>query len=137
MQWSDITFAPASRTLRQFAGLWLLFFAALATVEALEGRHGLALVLGGVALGVGLPGLVKPGLLRPVYVGAMLLAFPIGWTVSKLILACLFFGVFTPVALMFRLIGRDVLCLRPQPRKETFWATKTLPTGLDRYFRPF
>jgi len=137
MQWSDITFTPPPRTLRQFAGLWLLIFGGLAVMQGIGDRPGVALVLGGVALAVGLPGLVKPTLVRPVYVGATLLTFPIGWTVSKLVLACLYFGLFTPVALVFRLIGRDVLCRRPRQGAETYWTPKSMPIAPDRYFRPF
>ena len=39
----------------------------------------------------------------------MVLAFPIGWTVSQVILAVMFYGLFTPIGLVFRLIGRDPL----------------------------
>ena len=39
----------------------------------------------------------------------MVLAFPIGWTVSQVMLAMMFFGLFTPIGLVFRLIGRDPL----------------------------
>ena len=43
----------------------------------------------------------------------MVLAFPIGWTVSQVMLALMFFGLFTPIGLVFRLIGRDPL--QPHP----------------------
>ena len=36
----------------------------------------------------------------------MIVAFPIGWAVSHIMLAALFYGLFTPVALVFRTIGR-------------------------------
>ena len=42
----------------------------------------------------------------------MIAAFPIGWTVSRLMLAAMFYVIFTPVGLVFRLIGRDALRLR-------------------------
>jgi len=137
MQWSEITFAPPPRLLRQFAGLWLLIFAGLAVVQGIEEHPVAAVVLGGVALLVGLPGLVKPALVRPIYAGATVLTFPIGWIVSKLVLACLYFGLFTPVGLMFRLIGRDVLGRRPRLGAETYWAPKSMPTEPNQYFRPF
>jgi hypothetical protein len=138
MQWSDISFAPSARTLRQFAGLWLVIFALLSCIQAVV-RHdpGLAAVFGVLAVAVGLPGLVKPSLIRPVYVGAMLVTFPIGWTVSKLLLACLFYGIFTPVALLFKLIGRDVLCRRHRPATQTYWTVKYMSTDPRSYFRPF
>ena len=40
MQWSDIPFHPDRKTLRQFAGLWLVFFGGMALWQALvRGRH--------------------------------------------------------------------------------------------------
>ena len=44
MRWSDIQFNPPRKTLRQFAGLWLVFFGGMALWQALvRGRTGLAL----------------------------------------------------------------------------------------------
>jgi hypothetical protein len=138
MQWSDISFAPPTRTLRQFAGLWLLFFGLAAGVQGLlRDRPVVGLVLGAVALAIGLPGLVWPSLVRPVYVGAMVVTFPIGWVVSKVLLAGMYYAIITPVGLAFRLIGRDALGRKPHPAAETYWQPKVLPTDPRRYFRMF
>src|SRR5262249_5099501 len=54
MQWSDISFSPAPRTLRQFAGLWLLFFLGWACLMWWgRGNGGVALLLAGIAVLVG------------------------------------------------------------------------------------
>jgi hypothetical protein len=137
MRWSDVQFNPPARTLRQFAGLWLGFFAGLATVQVFWDRPVPAMVFAGLGLIVGLPGLARPAFVRPVYVAATLITFPIGWTVSMVILICLFFGVFTPVALLFRLLGREVLMRRSQTGRESYWTSKPMPTSVHRYFRPF
>ena len=77
---------------------------------ALVRGHGTAAAIFGLlALTVGPIGLARPDWLRPIYVGWMVLAFPIGWTVSQLILGVIFCGVFTPIGLVFRLMGRDPL----------------------------
>jgi hypothetical protein len=138
MQWSDISFSPPTRTLRQFAGLSLLIFGSAACVQVFV-RHQpmVAAVFGTLAIVIGIPGLIRPSIVRPVYVGAMILAFPIGWTVNKVILACMFYGMFTPVALFFRLIGRDSLSRRHRPAVETYWLPKRQVTDLARYFRSF
>src|SRR4051812_46755322 len=105
MRWSDIQFDPSRTTLKQFAGLWLVFFGGMALWQALARGHTTAgLCLAALALAIGLPGLARPEWLRPIYVGWMVLAFPIGWTVSQIMLALMFFGLFTPIALVFRLI---------------------------------
>ena len=138
MQWSDISFTPSTRTLRQFAGLSLLIFGLAACFQGVI-RHQpiLAAVFGTLAVVIGLPGLIQPSIVRPVYVGAMILAFPIGWTVNKVILACMFYGMFTPLALFFRLIGRDNPSLRHRPATETYWLPKRQATDLSSYFRSF
>ena len=138
MQWSDIQFDPTTRTLRQFAGLWLVFFGGLGLWEALgRGHSALGAGLAVAAVAIGLPGLAFPGLLRPIYVAWMVLAFPIGWTVSLIMLAILYYGLFTPIGLVFRLIGRDALQRTRRPGLETYWTPKPTPTDPRRYFKQF
>src|SRR5687768_8935989 len=105
MRWSDIPFDPSPRMLRQFAGLWIVFFGGLACWHGfVRGNTTVALVLGALAVTLGPLGLVLPRALRPVFVGWMILVLPIGWVVSHVLLAVLFYGLFTPLALVFRLI---------------------------------
>jgi hypothetical protein len=124
--------------LRQFAGLWIIFFASLAYVNgALRANTSLALTFAALAVTIGPLGLILPRAIRPVFVGWMLLAFPIGWTVSHLLLAVLYYGVFTPVGLFFRLSGRDALeqCYRPD--QATYWVPLERSDDAVRYFQPF
>jgi hypothetical protein len=138
MRWSDIQFDPPRRTLRQFAGLWLVCFGALGLWHALvRGQTTVGLVLVSLALAVGLVGLILPGCMRFIYVGWMVLAFPIGWTVSQIVLAVVFFGLFTPIGLIFRLLGRDLLHRKPYPELESYWVAKPAPAGPRRYFQQF
>lgn len=138
MRWSDIQFDPTTTTLRQFAGLWLVFFGGLGLWEALARGHtflGAGLIVASVVIGA--PGLVRPGLLRPLFVAWMVLAFPIGWTVSLVMLAILYYGLFTPIGLVFRLVGRDALQRTRKPALETYWTPKPTPTDPRRYFKQF
>src|SRR4051794_35497420 len=114
MRWSDVPLNPPERTLRQFAGLWTAVFAVLACRQGWLSAPGpAALVLVLLGLGGGALGLLWPRAVRPIFVGAVVVTFPIGWAVSHLVLAVLFYAVFTPLGLLFRLLGRDVLCRRP------------------------
>jgi Saxitoxin biosynthesis operon protein SxtJ len=138
MQWSDIPFDPPRKTLRQFAGLWLAFFGGMAVWQALvKGHVALGLSLAALALVVGLAGLTRPEWLRFIYVGWMVLAFPIGWTVSQVMLALMFYGLFAPIGLVFRLIGRDPLRRARPSGRESYWDPKPAPTDLGRYFKQF
>ena len=138
MQWSDIRFDPDRKTLRQFAGLWLVVFGGMALWQALvRGRANLGLSVGALALVVGVAGLTRPEWVRLIYIGWMVLAFPIGWTVSQVILLLMYFGLFTPIALVFRLIGRDPLQRARRPGIESYWTPKPAPAGVRGYFKQF
>ena len=68
--------------------------------------------------------------------GWMVAAFPIGWTISRLVIAALFVLVFTPVALVFRLAGRDALRLRRRSAP-SFWIAKQRPERVESYLRQY
>lgn len=137
MTWSDIPRNPSRTTLRQFAGLWLLFFGGLGCWHLLGRNSPLpGWLLLTLAAGVGLPGLVRPRMLRPVFVGWMMAVFPVGWLVSRALLTVLYYGMFTPVGLWFRLRGRD--CLRRTRRTSpSYWQPKPAATGVASYYRQF
>jgi hypothetical protein len=131
-------FDPSIRTLRQFAGLWILFFGGLAAWKAFgSDSTTAALVLAALAATIGPLGLAYPAAIRPVFVGWMTIAFPIGWVVSHLLLLILFCVFFTPLALVFRVIGRDALSRRPDFAKETYWTAKPVAADPSNYFRQF
>jgi len=138
MTWSDLPFAPPTRTLRQFAALWLAFFTALALLQAR--RHGLTFAAGAcltTAVTVGPLGLWRPGLVRPLFVASMVLTFPLGSVVSRLTLAALYYGVLTPLGVALRLTGRDVLGLRHDPERTTYWEPRVGAHDARRYLRQF
>jgi hypothetical protein len=138
MQWSDIPFKPDRKTLRQFAGLWLVFFGGMAIWQSLvRGRTGLGLSLGALALVVGVAGLIRPEWVRLIYVGWMVLAFPIGWTVSQVMLLLMYWGLFVPIGLIFRLIGRDALHRARRPGVVSYWIPKPAPADVKNYFKQF
>jgi hypothetical protein len=137
MHWSDLPWRPSQRTLRQFAGLWVAFFCATAAWHALaHGETRLGAVLGGLGVAVGTAGLLWPSFIRPVFVAWLAVAFPIGWLVSRVVVVLLF-ALFTIVALVFRMRGRDALMLRRRADRTTYWAAKSMPTDVRSYLRQF
>jgi len=55
--------------------------------------------------------------------------------VSPVVLGLIFFGVFTPVAYVMRLAGRDALARRFEPRLPTYWIDRDPPGPPDGSFR--
>ena len=126
--------AATNRNLRQFAALWLLLFGALALSYGNRQSSLTAIMVFAGLAGLGGVGLIWPAAIRPVFVGAMVLTYPLGWVMSHLLLALLFYGVFTPVALFFRLTGRDAMKRQRRPR-DSHWVAKPAAVDLRSYFR--
>ena len=132
MTWSEISWRPSDRQLRGFAFGCLLFSLLFAARW-----NFLAGLLIGVGIVIATIGLLRPQWIRPLYMTWTIAVFPIGWTISKLVLALLFYGVFTPLGLLFRLLGRDTLNLKLQPGAESYWITKETPKDPRRYLQQY
>ena len=78
-----------------------------------------------------------PALRRPVYVGWMHAAFPIGWTVSHTLMAAVYYLVITPIGLIIRAAGRDPLLRRFDRSAPTYWVSRQSTGGARRYFRQY
>ena len=138
MKLPDIVADPSPTTLRQFSAICLAFFPALAAANAAAGgRPALTAVLAAAGVGVGVTGVVRPALVRPVFVGWTLAVYPIGWVVSRGTLAVCYYLVLTPVALVFKIIGRDALRRRMDPSAETYWRPKPARKDAADYLRQF
>lgn len=69
-------------------------------------------------------GFLAPGILKPVYIFWMKLAFVLGWLSTRLILLIMFYLLFTPIGLCLRLCGVDLLNRRIEQDKESYWVKK-------------
>lgn len=129
---------PSPRQLRGFGLVWLLFFGAVAYL--LWRRTGSAAAGGAVAALAALvpaAGLFWPEVLRWAFLGLSWAAFPIGFVVSHLVLALVYFVVLTPIGLAMRLAGRDPMHRRFEPEAESYWVRHEKPESSDRYLRQF
>jgi hypothetical protein len=93
--------------------------------------------LGVMAVTIGVLGLVAPKAVKWIFVAWMVLAFPIGWLVSQLMLIIMFYGIIAPVAVLFRVKGRDVLNRRRVSDQASFWLPKKTPEDPRSYFRQY
>lgn len=134
----DINWSPSGKELRVFALLQLIFFALVAW--ALDSRFGQGTAAVGllcVSSLLFLVGLVWPTMLRPVYVVWMVLVFPIGWTVSHLLMAATFFVLMTPLGIAMRLCGYDPLERKLDANAKTYWKKREPRKDASRYFRQY
>ena len=135
----SIDWNPDRKTLAEFSDAWMFALGmVLAPMMYFRGHPQVAAACWVLAVAGRLVGLARPMWLKPVFVGMTLMTFPIGWVVSNLTLALLYYLVFTPVALVFRLIGRDTMKRRFDRSAATYWEPyRPDRSGLERYLRPF
>ena len=79
-------------------------------------------------------GVVALHALRWVYVAWMVLVFPIGWCVFQVSLAILYFGVFTPIGWIMRILGCHPLHLKPDLQATSYWIPTKSRTTPDNIF---
>ena len=130
---------PPPRQLRQFAAI-LLGFCGLVGVWVLKKPGSVHIVAAGlcaVGLVLGLFGLLRPACIRPVYLLIALVTWPIGWLISYVLLALVYYGMVTPLAVVMRLFGRDPLNRRFDLKANTYWGPRPPQADVSRYFRQF
>lgn len=81
--------------------------------------------------------LVSLRMARIIYLGLMLLTMPIGLVVGFVLMAAFYFLLLTPLGLLFRLMGRDLLSRKFDLKAESYWVAHKPPEQLARYFRQF
>ena len=130
---------PSSRELRQFAGIWLPLFLGLA--GAFVGRRAGVWTAVVAVWGLGgmwcLAGVLRPALIRPLFVGWMRAAHPIGWAVSNGLVIAVYWLVITPIGMIMRALGRDPLEPLAGRSADSYWVERVPAEHRGRYFRQF
>lgn len=134
----EINKDPSRRELLIF-GLLLLAFAALVGGMAywkFRARNlGVDIWLAGGAISA-LYFLIPP-IRRPLYVGWMYAAFPVGFVVSHVILAVIYYLVISPIGVVMRLLGRDPMERTFDSKAKSYWVAHDPHKDPARYFRQF
>jgi hypothetical protein len=129
---------PSARELRSFGRLWFPLFVALlgGVLWWRVAWPQAALVVWALGAGTAVAVLASPTVARAVFVGLLIVTYPIGLVVSTLALGVLFFLVFTPLGWGMRLAGRDPLRRQRRP-PDTMWQPTTTDDSPARAFRQF
>ena len=134
----EINTNPSRRDLLWFGLLLPVFFA---IVGLLVWRRTGSLTSGTILWAGG--GLVSalfalwPASRRRIYVAWMYAVYPIGWTVSHLLLGTVYFAIITPIGLALRILGRDPLERVFDRDAPTYWVPHDPAQGTARYLRQF
>jgi hypothetical protein len=134
----EINRNPSPSQLRQFAILWLVFVAGLGLGAwfRLDNRTA-AVILWALAMIVPIAGRLFPPFVRAVFVGLSLAAFPIGFVLSHVILAVVYYLVLTPVGLAMRLLRYDPMHRAFEPDRESYWVSRDPHPDPKQYFKQY
>ena len=132
---------PAERTVRQFAwiavlGLPMLAWIVLRLFSTFEWTHPAFLAV--AAVGVSQLGLYLIGVrvvTRALFLGLSIVAMPIGLVISTVLIAAVYYLVLTPIGLVFRLIGRDMIGKRLDPEAKSYWHERAGERPASSYFK--
>lgn len=120
-----IDFSPSLTMLRQFGWIGLFGFPLMAVMilwNFLEWQPNAAVYslfgLGGLC---GLLAMLAPRALQPIYVLMMVVALPIGFVISMVMMRLIYYLLFTPMALWFRFRGRDAMDRTLEPDRKSYW----------------
>ena len=129
---------PSAHELNRFRRLWLPLFVVFAGGVAwwqLDSPMTAAVVwaIGATLVALGLSS-AEHG--RTLFVGLQTITYPIGLVVSTIALMVLFYGVFTPIGWVMRLMGRDPLRLRARAQASN-WVPYQEDHSAERAFRQY
>lgn len=142
----EINWKPDAKELRKFAWSLIIGFPCIALVFFLakwmkthtQPDATFFLQLGGIGALVGLVCMLIPIIARPLYYVWYTLAACIGIVMANLLFAVMFYGLFAPMGLFMRLIGRDPLKLHWQKEAaSTYWQDAEPSPHASRYFSQF
>jgi hypothetical protein len=109
--------------IRDFGITFLVVFAIIGGILLYKGRS-----VGYAGFGVGVLfavlGKWAPGSLKAFYRAWMALSLVIGFFMSRLILCMLYYCVLTPIGIIMRLLGKDLLDQRWDKETQSYWIEK-------------
>jgi hypothetical protein len=132
-----VNWRPNRAELRSFAIAMLIGFAVLGLLAAWRtGGFGTSTkVLWAIGLALAAGGLV-PGLGRYVYLLVYIPTSIIGYVISNVLLTLIFYLVFTPLGMLLKVMGYDLLQLNTK-REQGNWRRLDGPKDSDRYYHQF
>ena len=132
MRLIELNWDPDDRQLRHFG---IICSIVLPLMGLLNGGPFAIRFSAAVGILAAIEALVSPKSLKPFYIVLTIVAAPIGIMIGELAMLLVYFGMFLPIGLLFRVIKRDALQLKSDRRTKTYWQAKKQPRSPADYYR--
>ncbi len=126
------------KQLKTFGIALTVFLGTIGLINFLKGHVPQNLWYWGAAGVVLLTTLFMPILIKPIYRVAIFIAHILGWINTRIILSVIYYLIFTPIALIMKIFGRDALNRKFDKAAKSYWNIRertTIPK--DQYLRQF
>ena len=134
----ELNKTPSRRELLLFGALFALFFGLIGGLIWWKFQTPtVAYVLWSVAALITVLFYTIRPIRKPIYLGWIHIAFPIGWVISHTAMAVIYYLVFTPIGFTMRLFGRDPMERRFDRQAASYWVDHDPSGDPGRYFRQF
>lgn len=78
--------------------------------------------------------------LKPIYIGLILVFYPLGFVVGNALLFLIYIGIFIPIGMVFKIMGRDELnikrCIKSK-NPDSYWKKYHPKREAKSYYRQF
>lgn len=123
------------KDLRTFAQIWSFIFCILAFLPIIRGEGEIRVWAIYVAASFFVISFAFPKILTYFYIYWLKFGEIMGNIISKIILTVLFFIVFMPIGILFKILGKDLLSKKFDTNKETYWIERdTQPGSMENQF---
>ena len=121
------TICGDKRNLRKFAATFALLFFGIGTLVFFKHKNTYGWYYA-AGLMCALTGLFIPAFLKPFYIVWMRLALVLGWINSRILLVIIFYLIFTPISVILKAVGVDLLDRKIKKESDTYWKKKEAQT---------
>lgn len=144
----EINWTPDARTLKNFgficvvflmvAGAWIFLRHSFLFFDFVENTAiRAACTLWGIACVFFIASVVYSKAMYPIYLALVTISLPIGFVVSHIAMAFLYYCIFTPFGVVFKIMKRDVLERKFESDRQSYWVKRNRETDRQRYFRQY
>jgi hypothetical protein len=109
------------KELKQFAIILGIVLLILAGLNWWREHTSVAVVMAVSAMASELIALIRPVLIKPIFIVLTTIAKGIGWFNTRLLLSLVFYGLMTPIGLIMRLLRKDLIDQKINKNASTYW----------------
>jgi len=128
---------PSGRQLLVFSLAWLALLGLSGWRSWLRGRLPAAEALWILAAVIPLSGMLSRRPVRWIYLALSYATYPIGFAVSRVVLALVYYLALAPIGLTMRLFGYDPLFRRFDPAARSYWTDRIAARPTESYFQQY